>query len=209
MNENIVTENMENKVEAKPTQQNKDNRFFKKDGFRRDAGRRFSNPRDEEYSSLIVSVRQVSKTREGGRRMSYSVLLLIGNRNGSVGVGGGKSTDISEAIRKAEQNAKKSLIFVPMFQKRTIVHNVQMKFCASTVSIRQAKPGTGIVAGGVAWHVFDLLGMKDVVCKCIGATSSKHNVISALMKCFKNVSSINEISHRRNKEKKDLLRIEK
>lgn len=144
----------------------------------------------------LVSVNRVTKVSEGGRRFSFAAVVVVGNKAGVVGYGSGKAKDIGSARGKALQDAKKSLIKVPLLDFRTFYHEAKGKSGAAKVIIRNAKPGTGIIAGGAMRAVFECLGVSDVVAKSFGS-SNPHTMISATIDALKQLSSPLMIAERR------------
>lgn len=210
MSEKIIEEQIkenikDTKEEKQPERKNQDyqkpfNRFNKFE-----KRKNYYGDNQEEMFSSVLSRRKVSKTRAGGRRQGFSVLVAIGNKKGTIGIGSARSVYFNDAIQKAEQRAKKNLIKIPLLNGRTVPHNVTGSMCSTSVLVHKAKLGTGIVAGGCLWHVFDLLGVKDVVCKCIGASNSNHNMVYSLMEALKTIEILPNIAARRNKTVKELL----
>lgn len=141
-------------------------------GQRKDRGKR--RPRrqreDDEFDSRIIKVRRVSRMYKGGRRMRLSVVVVIGDRKGHVGIGLGKGADVGDARRKAIQKAKKDLVMIPL-KGDTIPHEVDHKFKASKVMLKPAAPGTGLVAGVTVKAVLDLVGVKDVLSKVLNSNN--------------------------------------
>jgi small subunit ribosomal protein S5 len=181
--------------------------FRKKRRF--DNNKSFNNNEKLEYVS--ISVRPVSKTRAGGRIRSFSVLLVgMSNVAGKIfiGHGTGKSLDVSKAMQKAEAQVLKNLVRVPI-RKNTIIYNTQYKHCGTTVILKKALPGSGLKAGGVARKILSLAGFSDISCKCIGNSMSPHNVIYAIMECFKNMVSVYDIATGRGKTLGEILQIQK
>lgn len=199
------------KKETPSTTQGETGLFKKRPDFKRKfEGGRFGKGgykpfQQDDLVSVVLSKRKVSKTRAGGRRPSFSVLIAVGDRKGKIGVATAKAFYFNDAIFKAEQRARKSMFKVGLLHNRTVPHNVTAKVCSTSVLVHKAKPGTGIVAGGCLWNVFDLLGVKDVVCKCIGASNSNHNMVYALVEALKTIELLPEIAARRNKTVKELL----
>ena len=152
-----------------------------------------------DLSELLVSVRRVSKVVKGGRRFSFSVLVVVGDGKGRVGCGMGKHAEVSEAKIKAVNAAKKSMIRVYLRESRTLHHDVEAKFCASRVVLRSARVGTGIIAGGSVRAVFEVLGVQDVVAKIIGS-SNPHSVIYAVFAAFKNMLSPKQVAGKRSRK---------
>ncbi|KJV69047.1 30S ribosomal protein S5 [Candidatus Neoehrlichia procyonis] len=152
-----------------------------------------------DFSELLVSVRRVAKVVKGGRRFSFSVLVVVGDENGRVGCGMGKHAEVAEAKTKAVNAARKNMIRVHLRESRTLHHDVKAKFCASKVVLRSAKVGTGIIAGGSVRLIFEVLGVQDVVAKSIGS-SNPHNVVYAVFTAFKNMLSPKQVASKRNRK---------
>jgi small subunit ribosomal protein S5 len=143
-----------------------------------------------EFDQKIIDIRRVTRVASGGRRFSFSVAIVAGNRKGKVGVGTGKAGDTSLAIDKAMKNAKKNMIDVPLNKYMSIAHAVEAKFCSSIVEIQPAK-GRGVAAGSSVRDVIELAGIKDVGAKLRSGTKNKLNnarvAIKALSMLRKNV----------------------
>lgn len=134
---------------------------------------------DLELKDRLVTVKRVTKVTKGGRHFSFAALVVVGNENGIVGIGLGKAKEVSEAIRKAIEEAKKNLVKIAIL-KNTIPHEQEGKYGASKVLIKPAAPGTGVIAGGAMRAVLESVGIKDVLAKCKGSTNP-HNVVKATM----------------------------
>lgn len=128
----------------------------------------------------LVSVRRCTKVVKGGRRFGFSVLVVVGDKRGKVGVGIGKASEIVDARLKAGNAARKNMVRIPLRNGRTLHHDIVSKFCSSLVIIKAASPGTGIIAGGAVRSFFEVLGIRDVIAKSIGSTNS-YNVIASVM----------------------------
>jgi len=146
-------------------------------------GGRSERPR-QEYEQKIVSIRRVTRVMAGGRRFSFSVSMVIGDKKGKVGVGVGKAGDTQLAIEKAARNAKKNLLVVPMNKDSHIPHDVHTKYASSEVMIMPA-PGRGLVAGSSVRTVLELAGVKDVTAKIFSRSKNKLNNAKAAIEALK------------------------
>lgn len=150
---------------------------------RRRVARRSDRARSE-FDQKIISIRRVTRVMAGGRRFSFSVSMIVGDRRGSVGVGVGKATDTALAIEKAARNAKKHMVKIPLTKDKQIPHDAQAKYCASNVWIAPA-PGRGLVAGGAVRVVLELGGVKDVTGKILSRSKNHLNNARATLKALK------------------------
>lgn len=132
-----------------------------------------------EYDEKVVQVNRVSKKTKGGNKIGFSVLVVVGDKKGHVGVGLGGAPDVSSAVRKAVSYAKKHLIAVPM-KKATIPHEVRIKRGAAQVLLKPAPAGTGVIAGGAVRAVVEAAGIRDVVSKILGSKNQASNVYATL-----------------------------
>lgn len=140
------------------------------------------NPRAEqsEFFEKVVQVNRVSKKTQGGDKRSLSILVVVGDKKGRVGVGLGKASDVQSAVRKATAYAKRHLITVPLVEGRTIPHNISIKLGAARLIIKPAPAGTGIIAGGPVRVVAEAAGISDVVSKILGTNNQASNVYAAI-----------------------------
>ena len=134
-----------------------------------------------EFLEKVVQVNRVSKKTKGGDKRSLSVLVVVGDRKGRVGVGLGKALDVQSAVRKAGTYAKKHLINVPLVDNRTIPHSINIKLGAARVLLKPAPKGTGIIAGGAVRVVVEAAGISDVVSKILGTSNRASNVYATLL----------------------------
>lgn len=153
----------------------------------RRGGRREERARSE-FDQKIINIRRVTRVMAGGRRFSFSVAMVIGDRKGKVGVGIGKAGDTQLAIEKAARNAKKNLIVVPLNQDHHIPHNVQIKYAASEVMIIPSS-GRGLVAGSSVRTVLELAGVKDVTAKILSRSKNKLNNARAAVEALKQLKA--------------------
>ncbi len=151
----------------------------------------------------IVNIRRVTKVVKGGKNFRFSVTVVVGDGGGHVGLGLGKSQEIPEAVRKAVEDAKKDLIFVPMVGT-TIPHRSLGVFGAGRVLLMPAAPGTGVIAGGSARTVLEFAGLKDVRAKSLGS-SNAGNVAYATIEGLRGLKTIEEVSKLRGKTKEEIL----
>jgi len=156
-----------------------------------------------DLKETIVNIRRVAKTVKGGRNMRFSVTIVVGDGNGHVGVGLGKAQEIPEAVRKATEDAKKNLIYVPNVGT-TIPHRNVGVFGAGRVLIMPAAEGTGVIAGSSVRTVLELAGIKDVRAKSIGSNNTA-NMAYAAIEGLKNMMTVEKVSKLRGKTKEEIL----
>jgi small subunit ribosomal protein S5 len=158
----------------------------------------------DELKDKLVTINRVAKVVKGGRRFSFAALVVVGDEKGRVGWGAGKAREVPEAIRKATERAKRTMIRVPMREGRTLHHDVVGEFGAGRVVLRAAPAGTGIIAGGPMRAVFETLGMGDVVAKCLGS-ANPHNMVKATFAALQRCTSPRAVASRRGKKVADIL----
>ena len=167
-------------------------------------GRREDREETPEFADRLVAINRVSKTVKGGKRFGFAALVVVGDQRGRVGFGKGKAKEVPEAIRKATEQAKRSLIRVPLRDGRTLHHDIEGRHGAGKVIMRTAVPGTGIIAGGPMRAVFEMLGVQDVVAKSQGS-QNPYNMIRATLDGLKKEASPRSVAQRRGKKVADIL----
>lgn len=159
--------------------------------------------RQFDLETKVIEIRRVTKVVKGGRTFRFAALVVVGDHNGHVGIGTGKAMEVPEAIRKAEEDAKKSLIKVPMVGT-TVPHKINGRFGAGNVLIMPAKEGTGVIAGGPARLVLEIAGIKDVRSKSLG-TNNARNMVNATIEGLKGLRLAEDVAALRGKTVEELL----
>ena len=154
------------------------------------------NPSELNLTDRVVHISRVAKVVKGGRRFSFSALVVVGDGNGFVGYGLGKANEVPEAIRKGVEQAKKNLIKVSIAEGQTIPYEMEGHYGAGRVLMMPASAGTGVIAGGAARAVFETAGVNNILAKCLGS-NNPHNVVKAVFAGLQQMKSPEEIWARR------------
>lgn len=157
-----------------------------------------------ELEDNVVTIKRVTKVVKGGRNMRFTALVVVGDKNGHVGVGLGKATEIPEAIRKGKEDATKKLVEVPMDDNGSVPHDYTGKFGSASVLIKKAPEGTGIIAGGPVRAVLELAGYKNIRTKSLGS-NNKQNVVLAAVEGLKHLKTPEEVAKARGISVEEIL----
>ncbi len=159
--------------------------------------------KNNELEEKVVAINRVAKVVKGGRTFRFSAVVIVGDKNGKVGVGNGKAAEVPDAIRKAIDEAKKNLIEVPIVET-TIPHEYVGRFGSAKVILKPAAVGTGVIAGGSVRPVLELAGYKDIRTKVIG-TNNPRNVVYATLEGLKSMQTVESVARKRDKKVEDIL----
>jgi len=152
---------------------------------------------EEKLIEKIIETKRVAKVVKGGRNFSFSAIVVVGDKQGNIGVGNGKANEIVDAIRKAKERAVKNIVQVPIV-RGTVPHEIIARYGASRVMIKPAAPGTGIIAGGTTRAIFEAAGIENILCKTLGSNTPT-NVVKATINGLKSMRTLSDISRLRNK----------
>ena len=158
----------------------------------------------DEFTDKVVHVNRVSKTVKGGKRFAFAALVVVGDQKGRVGFAHAKAKEVPDAIKKANERARRTIVRVPLKEGRTLHHDVIGHFGAGKVTLRMAPAGTGIIAGGPMRAILETMGIQDVVAKCTGS-SNPHNMVRATFDALEKLSSPREIAAKRGKKVGDIV----
>ena len=162
------------------------------------------DPSELELTDKVVSIKRVTKVVKGGRNMRFAALVVVGDKNGHVGAGLGKATEIPEAIRKGREDAAKKLVAVAIDENQSITHDYQGHFGGASVLLKRAPQGTGIIAGGPARTVLELAGYTNIRTKSLGS-NNKQNVVLATIEGLKALQTPEEVARKRGKSVEEIL----
>lgn len=199
----IEVNSAEKETELNPLNSKEDLKKEKANKDKKEAAKNKDSISPSDFEERIVAIKRISKTTKGGRMMRFSALVVIGNKKGTIGFGMGKSNEVPDAIKKAIKNANNNLVNVKINKRGTIFHEVEGKHGASTVLLKPATTGKGIVAGGPVRAVVELAGYQDIYTKSLGSNTSI-NMIRATVDGLKKQFTPQEIAKLRDKELKDL-----
>lgn len=157
-----------------------------------------------ELEERVVYINRVSKVVKGGRRFGLAALVVVGDRNGHVGIGMGKSQEVPTAIKKGVEDAKKNMFSVPLTDEKTLPHEIIGEFGAGRVLIKPAVPGTGVIAGGAVRAVVEAAGIKDIRTKCL-RSNNPANVVAATMEGLKSLRNAQQVAVYRGKTAEEIL----
>lgn len=157
----------------------------------------------KEFEERVVTINRVTKVVKGGRRFRFAALVVIGDKKGRVGFGTGKANEVPDAIKKAIEDAKKNVFEVPLINGSTIPHDTLGRFGAGKVVLKPASEGTGIIAGGAVRDVLELVGLTDILSKCLGSRTPI-NMVRATVDALKGLKTLNQVARLREKKPEEI-----
>lgn len=160
--------------------------------------------KNKTLEELVIEIKSVVKVTQGGRQRRFSATVVVGDKNGTVGIGIGKANEVPDAIKKAIQSANKNLIKIALIDSRTIAHEALGKSGAARVLIKPAPAGAGLIAGGAVRAVLELAGVRDISSKSLGSRT-KLNMATATINALKSIKTIEEVAKLRGKEESEIL----
>ncbi len=166
--------------------------------------RRQQGSDESDLKDRAVTINRVAKVVKGGRRFSFSAIVVVGDEKGMVGAALGKANEVPESIRKGREKARRAMIRVPLTESGSIPHEVIGRFGSGVVLLKPASEGTGVIAGGPVRAVMELAGVRNILTKCLGS-NNKHNVVHATMDGLAQLQSPDETARRRGKSVEEIL----
>ena len=166
------------------------------------ANNRVKSTNDLELKDRLVAINRVTKVVKGGRRFRFAALVVVGDRKGRVGIGTGKANEVPDAIKKAVEDAKKTIFTVPVIGT-TIPHEITGRYGAGSVYMRPAIEGTGVIAGGATRAILELAGISDILTKCLGSRT-KINVVRATVDALQNLRTVESVAALRGKKPEEI-----
>ncbi len=151
------------------------------------------DPNQLELEDKVVSIKRVTKVVKGGRNFKFTALVVVGDKNGHVGVGLGKASEIPEAIRKGKEDAAKNLIRVPLDENSSVPHDITAEYSGANILLKRSPDGTGVIAGGPARNVLEIAGFKNIRAKSLGS-NNKQNVVLATIEGLKQLRTPEEVA---------------
>ena len=200
--DNLSNEGTETEVEVKAAEVDSSSKKPKERKSRKPAAQKRNNTGDPDIEERVVAVNRVAKVVKGGRRFSFSALMIVGDKKGRVGYGLGKAKEVPEAIRKATQEAMKSMVKIPI-EKGTIPHTTLGEYDAGKILFKPAAEGTGVKAAGACRSILELAGIKNVLTKSLRG-NNPHNIVKATFEGLKKIRSVEEIAKVRGKDHSNL-----